>query len=46
MGITSDSGGRETFSFVNEKTRVVQNFTTYSDVSWRILRRVLAGYAT
>lgn len=38
-------GSRETFSFVNEKTHKVEDFTTYSDLSWHVLRKVLADYA-
>lgn len=36
---------REIFSFINEKTHEVETFTTYSDLSWRVLRRILADYA-
>jgi hypothetical protein len=38
-------GSREIFSFVNEKTHEVKDFTTYSDLSWHVLRKVLADYA-
>jgi hypothetical protein len=43
--LASKSRGREVFSFVNEKTREVEDFATYSDLSWNILRRILADYA-
>jgi hypothetical protein len=37
---------REVFSFINEKTHELEDFATYSDLSWRILRRILADYAS
>lgn len=36
---------REEFTFVDEKTHKIVPFPTYSDISWRILRRVMADYA-
>jgi hypothetical protein len=36
---------RDQFTFVNEKTRKIEEFPTYSDISWSILRRVMADYA-
>jgi hypothetical protein len=43
--ITSASGGREIFSFVNEKTHKLEDCATYSDLSWNVLRRILADHA-
>ena len=36
---------RDVFTFINEKTHKVEEFTTYSDLSWYILRKILADYA-
>jgi hypothetical protein len=43
--VPAKPGSREIFSFVNEKTHEVKDFTTYSDLSWHVLRKVLADYA-
>jgi hypothetical protein len=43
--VPAQPGTRETFTLVNEKTHKVEPFTTYSDLSWHVLRRVLANYA-
>ncbi len=41
-----ESRTRDMFTFVNEKEpHRTEQFTTYSDLSWRILRRVMAEYA-
>jgi hypothetical protein len=36
---------RDIFNYVNERTREEGRFDTYSDISWRVLRKVLADYA-
>jgi hypothetical protein len=36
---------REEFTFVDEKTREIVPFPTYSDISWSILRKVMAAHA-
>ena len=36
---------RDEFTFVDEKTHEIVPFPTYSDLSWRILRKVMADYA-
>ncbi len=38
-------GNREIFALINEKTHELQDFTTYSDLSWHFLRKALADYA-
>jgi hypothetical protein len=43
--VPAKPGSREIFSFVNEETHEVKDFTTYSDLSWHVLRKVLADYA-
>ncbi len=45
MYVPAKPDRREVFSFINEKTHELEGFTTYSDLSWRILRRILADYA-
>jgi hypothetical protein len=40
----SVSGTREIFSFIDEKTHEQRDFITYSDLSWHVLRSVLANY--
>jgi hypothetical protein len=45
MYVPAKRDRREEFSFINEKTHELESFTTYSDLSWRILRRILADYA-
>jgi hypothetical protein len=42
--IPAKLGNREIFAFINEKTHELQDFTTYSDLSWHVLRKVLADY--
>lgn len=49
--VPAKPGTRETFSYVHEiadsdGTHKIKEFTTYSDLSWHTLRRVLASYAT
>ncbi|MBV9925084.1 MAG: hypothetical protein JOZ96_08725 [Acidobacteria bacterium] len=36
---------RDEFTFVDEKTHKIVPFPTYSDISWSILRKVMADYA-
>ena len=45
MYIPAELGSREVFRFVNEKTHKVEKFTTYSDLSWHVLRRIMVDYA-
>ena len=45
MYVPAKPDRRKVFSFINEKTHELEGFTTYSDLSWRILRRILADYA-
>ncbi|HEX8290473.1 MAG TPA: hypothetical protein VF570_01880, partial [Pyrinomonadaceae bacterium] len=40
-----ESNSRDEFRFIDEKTHGIVNFPTYSDLSWSILRRVMADYA-
>jgi hypothetical protein len=37
-------GTREAFSFIDEKTRERRDFIAYSDLSWHVLRGVLANH--
>jgi hypothetical protein len=37
---------RDTFEYVQERSRKVKRFNTYSDLSWGILRCILAFHAT
>lgn len=41
-----EPGTRDVFEFVHEENHKVENFTTFSDLSWSILRRILAFHAT
>lgn len=41
--VPAKPGTREVFSYVHEKTHKIKPFTTHSDLSWHILRRVLAS---
>jgi hypothetical protein len=41
---TSVPGTREVFTFIDEKTHERRDFITYSDLSWHVLRGVLANY--
>lgn len=43
--IATKPPGREVFSFINEKTHEPEDFITYSDLSWHLLRRILVDYA-
>jgi hypothetical protein len=38
-----DSYSRDTFNYIDEKSKQQQPFATESDLSWHILRRVLAN---
>ncbi|HEX8560704.1 MAG TPA: hypothetical protein VF668_21605 [Pyrinomonadaceae bacterium] len=37
---------RDEFTFIDEKTREETAFPTYSDISWSVLRKVMADYAS
>lgn len=38
-----ESHNRNTFDYIHEKTKLRDKFETHSDLSWSVLRRVLAG---
>lgn len=38
-------GSREVFEYIDEVSHQKRDFTTYSDLSWHVLRKLLADYA-
>jgi hypothetical protein len=45
LGGMRASENRDVFDYIDEQTHEVKEFKTYSDLSWRILRWLLAKYA-
>jgi hypothetical protein len=46
LDATPEPHTRDIFQMVNEKTHAIEDFVTYSDLSWRYLRREMAEFAT